>query len=48
MANQHRIMERHYDVTMEPILTSEMIVTENECHRIIMQLGVFIHFDFKR
>ncbi len=35
-------MEWHYDVTMEPIMTSEMIITSHKLHSIIVQLGVAI------
>ncbi len=47
MENHHRTMKWHYDVTMEPIMTSEAIITSHKWHSIIVQLGVFLHCDFK-
>ncbi len=48
MGNHHRIMEWYYDVTTEPIMMSEVIITSHKWHSIIVQLGIFLHFDFKR
>ncbi len=42
MENNYRTMELHYDVTMESIMMSEVIIIS-----IIVQLGVFLHFDLK-
>ncbi len=36
-------MEWHYDVTMMHIMMSEVIITPHKYHRIIVQLGVFLH-----
>ncbi len=48
MENRHRTKEWHYDVTMEHIMSSEVIIAPHKVHSIIVQLGVFLHFDFKR
>ncbi len=48
MENHHRTMEWHCDVTMEPIMTSEVIIASHKQHSVLVQLGVFLHFDFKR
>ncbi len=44
MENHHRTMEWHYDITMEPIMTSEVITRSHKYHIIMVQLGVFLHF----
>ncbi len=40
-------MELHYDITMEPIMTSEVIITSHKWDMIIVQLGVFLHLILK-
>ncbi len=47
MADHHRTMESYYDITMEPIIMSEVIIISHKQHRVIVQIGVFLQFDFK-
>ncbi len=46
MENHNRTMELCYDVTMEPIMTSVVIITSHKWHSIIVQFSVFLHLDF--
>ncbi len=38
MVNYHRTMKWHYDITMEPIMTSELIIVSHKYHGIIVLL----------
>ncbi len=44
--NHHRTLEWHYDVSMEPMMMSEVIITSHKWHSILVQFSVFLHFDF--
>ncbi len=51
--NHHRTLDWHYDVTMDYIMMSEVIITSRRYHysvaliTLVLELVVFIHSDFK-